>query len=270
MVYGSVNLGTRLMRRTSAGSIPISSVYRSTMRSIATAASGRPAPRYAVVLTLFVTVVVAVKPTLVISYVPVSHAVRHPGQDRADDRVRPGVLEHVELVGGDAAVPCPAELGVLDLAPALRHRHHVLGTGLGPLHGPAELPGVPAEAQLLGIGAGLGAEPAAHVGHHHPDVAVLEAEDRGEEVAGWMGALARRVVGEATVLRPERGAGPGLDGRGGEALVDDALLHHDLAPAEVGLVLRHDAAQDVAADLREEDDLVGGGGLDVDDRRQAS
>ena len=37
--------GTKLRRRTSAGSMPISAAKRSTMRSIATAASGRPAPR---------------------------------------------------------------------------------------------------------------------------------------------------------------------------------------------------------------------------------
>jgi hypothetical protein len=67
VVYFSRNFGMRLMRRTSAGSMPISAAKRSTIRSIATAASGRPAPRYAVMDALFVTVDVPVKPTLVMS-----------------------------------------------------------------------------------------------------------------------------------------------------------------------------------------------------------
>ena len=47
VVCGSVNLGSRFFRRTSAGSTPAASANRSIARSIAAAASGRPAPRYA-------------------------------------------------------------------------------------------------------------------------------------------------------------------------------------------------------------------------------
>ena len=41
------------------------------MRSIATAASGRPAPRYAVVGTVLVTTETPLKPALAMSYAPV-------------------------------------------------------------------------------------------------------------------------------------------------------------------------------------------------------
>ena len=71
VVYGSVKRGTRLRRRTSAGSMPISAANRSTMRSMATAASGRPAPRKAVVEMVLVTTETPVKPTLSRSYTPV-------------------------------------------------------------------------------------------------------------------------------------------------------------------------------------------------------
>ena len=67
VVYASRNFGIRLIRRTSAGSMPISAANRSTMRSIATAASGRPAPRYAVIDAWLVTVDTPVNPTFAMS-----------------------------------------------------------------------------------------------------------------------------------------------------------------------------------------------------------
>ena len=104
VVYGSVNRGTRLRRRTSAGSMPISAAKRSTMRSMATAASGRPAPRKAVVETVLVTTETPVKPDVGEVVDAGRHAHRHPRQDGADQRVGARVLHHVELVGGDAPV----------------------------------------------------------------------------------------------------------------------------------------------------------------------
>src|SRR5437667_8087517 len=47
VLNGNASDGMKFLRRTSAGSIPISSASRSMMRSISNAASGRPAPRYA-------------------------------------------------------------------------------------------------------------------------------------------------------------------------------------------------------------------------------
>ena len=47
--------GRRFLRRTATGSMPISWANRSTMRSMAAAASGRPAPRYAPTVDVLVT-----------------------------------------------------------------------------------------------------------------------------------------------------------------------------------------------------------------------
>ena len=52
---GKASAEMKLRRRTSAGSTPISAAKASTARSIACAASGRPAPRKAVVGVVFVT-----------------------------------------------------------------------------------------------------------------------------------------------------------------------------------------------------------------------
>ena len=45
VVYGKASGATKLARRTSVGSIPISTANRSMARSMAAVASGRPAPR---------------------------------------------------------------------------------------------------------------------------------------------------------------------------------------------------------------------------------
>ena len=55
VVYGNASAATRFLRRTSAGSMPISTANRSTARSMAAVASGRPAPRYATTLAVVVT-----------------------------------------------------------------------------------------------------------------------------------------------------------------------------------------------------------------------
>ena len=55
VVYGNESASMKFLRRTSAGSSPISAANASTARSIAWAASGRPAPRNAVVNDVFVT-----------------------------------------------------------------------------------------------------------------------------------------------------------------------------------------------------------------------
>ncbi|CAB4999324.1 unannotated protein [freshwater metagenome] len=60
----------RLMRRTSAASIPISAANMSMARSIAAVASGRPAPRYATVGVVFVTTDVVRHSMFGMSYTP--------------------------------------------------------------------------------------------------------------------------------------------------------------------------------------------------------
>ena len=51
---GNDSGGMKLRRRSSLGSIPISAANTSTIRSIASVASGRPAPRYAPIGAVFV------------------------------------------------------------------------------------------------------------------------------------------------------------------------------------------------------------------------
>src|SRR4051794_11386499 len=62
--------GIRLRRRTSTGSMPISAANRSIARSIAAAASGRPAPRYAPVGVVLVTNELLLHSTFGIAYTP--------------------------------------------------------------------------------------------------------------------------------------------------------------------------------------------------------
>ena len=66
------------------------------------------------------------------------HHAGHPRQQRAHARVGAGVLQHVEAVGGDAAVARAADGDVLHLAAAVAHGGHVLGAGLEPAHRSAE------------------------------------------------------------------------------------------------------------------------------------
>ena len=74
VVRGSSNRASRLRRRTSAGSIPSSVANRSTARSIAAVASGRPAPRYAPTGGVVVTTTRAWASTKGMAYVPAAMA----------------------------------------------------------------------------------------------------------------------------------------------------------------------------------------------------
>ena len=71
-----------------------------------------------------------------------------------------------------------------------------------------------------------------------------------------MRTLTRRVVNEASLVGPVRCSRTGFDGRSREALVDDALLDHDFARAEVGVGLRLPSLHDVRARVREQKHLV--------------
>ena len=194
------------------------------------------------------------------------HPLRHGGQERAHDRVGARVLHDVELVRGDATVAGAADRDVLQLAPAVGHGDHVLRAGLGPADGTAEAAGQPAEEQLLGLAAGLGAEAAPDVRDHHPDLLRRQAVDGAERLPGRVRALAGRVVHQPAVVGPVRRPRSRLDGRCGHALVLDPQLEHHLAPAEVGPLRRRQPDGRVGPHLGKEDDLVGGRRLGVDGR----
>src|SRR6266581_6849354 len=98
------------------------------------------------------------------------HQAGEEGEEPADALVGAGVLDDVEAVGEDAAVPAAADLDVLQLGAALRHRDQVLAAGLGPAQCPAGLPGRPGEGDRVPVDTELGTEPAAYVGHYHADL----------------------------------------------------------------------------------------------------
>ena len=109
------------------------------------------------------------------------HQAGEEGQESADALVGAGVLDDVEPVGHDAAVPAAADLDVLQLGAALRHRDQVLAAGLDPAQRPAGFPGRPGEGDRVPVDADLGAEPAAYVGHHHPDLLGRHAQGTGQD-----------------------------------------------------------------------------------------
>ena len=127
----------KFLRRTSAGSMPISAAKRSIVRSIACAASGRPAPRIVVIGVVFVTTERAFDLDLRDRVHPARH---EPGQIReegADARVRAGVREDVEPVGEQLPVARAAERELEPLAAAVGEREHALAARLRPADGPA-------------------------------------------------------------------------------------------------------------------------------------
>ena len=67
VLYGYTSSASRFLRRTSAGSISISAANRSMARSMAAAASGRPAPRNGRIGVVLVTTDADSKPTLVMA-----------------------------------------------------------------------------------------------------------------------------------------------------------------------------------------------------------
>ena len=134
------------------------------------------------------------------------HPHGHHREHGADERERPGIANDVEVVGGDPTVAGAAELGVLHLAATMRHRDHVLGAGLGPLHRATDRTRVEPDRELLGIRARLRAEPPTDVGHDDAHLRGVEAVDAGEQVLGRVRALARGVVNEAAVVGPVRSA----------------------------------------------------------------
>ncbi len=153
---------------------------------------------------------------------------------------------------------------MLQLRPAVGHRQDVLRARLGPPHRPAHGAGVPPEGKLFGIGARLGAEATTDVWDDHPHLARVEPVDLGEQVLRRVGALARRVVNESTLIGPVRRPGTALDRRRGHPLVDDSLGDDDLASAEVGLLRRGEPHHHVRAVLGKEQHLVVDRGFGID------
>ena len=102
-------------------------------------ASGRPAPRYAPMVVLFVSTVDGLEPHLRDLVHADRHHLREHRQDGADRRVRAGRRHDRTVEADDLAVGADAEPGRHHEVAAVHERDHVLGAGRDPLHRPAEL-----------------------------------------------------------------------------------------------------------------------------------
>ena len=225
--------------------MPISAAKKSIARSIANAASGRPGAAVRGDRHLVGGHRHAVERAVGDVVHAGRHALRHHRQVGAHQRVRARVLHDVEVVRGDATVAGAADLHVDPLAAALRHRLHRLGARLGVAHRHADLLRQPAERQLLADRARLHAEAAADIRHDRTHAIGGQVVELGEDVAGRVRALARRVVHQPVARRvglPVRKPAARLDRRAVDPLVDDTQIEHDLALAEVGLMVRVNVA----------------------------
>ena len=157
---------------------------------------------------------------------------RRPGRDeRAEHRgvgaeVGAGLDRHAE----DPVIGIERELGRRHVVAA----HHVGDEGLaalaGPFHRPPELLGREGEHGVFRVGKGLGAEAAADVGGHHPEIPGLGPQNgAGDHVAHPPDVLRAGVQGIlAPVELGERGAR--LHRVRDQAVVDDPQLDHAAPP----------------------------------------
>src|SRR5438045_2652584 len=74
---------------------------------------------------------------------------------------------------------------------------------------PAEFPGRPGDGDRVSVDADLGAEPAAHVGHHHADLVGRDAQGAGQDEPAHLRVLRAGPDGQLAVLEAG-GRGPAL------------------------------------------------------------
>ena len=160
-------------------------------------------------------------------------AVGHPlgarREERADRRIGAGVADQPHPQPGERAVGCRAELGVLDLAPAVGERHEVVAAGGMPRHRPADMASGGGHGRVLGADPGLAAEATADLRGDHVDRALGQAQRLRQLADEGVGHLGRGVEREGAVLAGDGGAAVGLHRDDGDALVDVAAAHDDLA-----------------------------------------
>ncbi len=189
----------------------------------------------------------------------VVHPRRHrTGHERSehhpDLRRGAGILDDVEPVVRDPAVPVPADGHVVDLRTTVAEAHHRFAAGLRPGHRPPELLRQPTEEQLLRVGRDLGAEPAADVRGDDSHRGGIEAVHLGDQVAGTLSVLRRHPDVQAAV-DPRRRGGPRLQRARRHPLIDEMARHDDLAAGKEVAVAQSRHAHRRAV----EDDVAAGG-----------
>ena len=137
---------------------------------------------------------------------------------------------------GDAAVGVHRRLHVGDLAAPVRGRHHVLDARLDPPERHAPLARERGHHHVLGIGAELHAEAAAHLGRDDADLVLGHAQGRGEARAERVRRLVRRPHDDAAAGEVGCGEdGPSLDRHTREPLAHHPLLHHAMRLGKGGV-----------------------------------
>ena len=152
-------------------------------------------------------------------------------------RVRAHVLDDAKLEAGDGPVARGAQLHVLHLRAAVRHRDHVLRAGLDVAHRTAEPDGQCGHDELLRVRADLGAEATAHRRRDHADLVLLQPEPADQVALHPERRLTGHPGGQLTGRRVRDREDPvRLHGDGRDALVDDAGRDHDLGALQGALV----------------------------------
>ena len=153
---------------------------------------------------------------------------RDARRDRRQDAAQVGV--RLRLERRDRAVALRADLEVGDVVAAVRRGHVVLAPRLDPLDRPADLCGERGHEHVLVVEVDLRPEAAADVRRDAAHLRLGDAEDerghqQAHDVRRLRGHPDRVLAGRRLVLR-RRAAG--LHRRRDQALVDEALLDHDL------------------------------------------
>ena len=222
--------------------MPILSAATSSTRSISCVASGRPAPRYAPMVVLFVITVVALEPHVR----DLVHADRHHlgehRQDGADARVGAGRGHDGTVEADDLAVGVHAELGRHHEVAAVHERDHVLRAGLDPLHRAAELQrGRGGGDEVLDVRRRLRAEAAADPRAH--DAQLRRVRDRASgRTPAWMACGAWCETQHVRPPSPGTARMPLVSiGNAGQALTHHRDLgDHVGADERVGVALRRE------------------------------
>ena len=178
-------------------------------------------------------------------------------QDGADLDPSSAVLDGMQAVVGDLAVPVATHRDVLDLAPAVAEGHHRLGSVLSPPQRTTDTLRQHPEEDLFGVARDLGAEAATNIGGDDPQLLAGQAIAGHDRVTGALCPLCAEPL-----VQPGRAAGLGdpgdrrsadLEWAWRDALVDepagddDGTIGEVLVTGVVGHAERHRVEHHVAA-----------------------
>ena len=206
---------------------------------------------------------------------PVGARRHHDGRvrdERADDRVRARVTEHVDPEPDERAVATQAERAALHLPASVRHTDQVLAAGLRPRDRAPEPACELGHHHGFGRGLELAAESAAHLRGAHANFVVAQAERVGDRIADLVHPLRRRPHREHPgVVVDAREHAVGLHRRRRHPLVHEVAADDELRAEQHGRFLVVDPLErDVGAVLGERDQRVRlerGDGIDGDGQR---